>query len=212
MTKKFPRRALKRFGIVLAIAVALPFLITAPILLFSLLLVIVTWPGTPPGDEEMISHFIANRPIFESLVEKLRNEGGGTPPFCRLSNEISWSTEITASMKSAEIIQVDYCHPFAAIHLYYKFDPLERMAKYYTYYPADRKEMPPVIDLHGDDAADRGRAALCDPKRRADLKSLCDLTPRVNDLDVLLCYDRGKGWDAERPIDGHWALSLRVLH
>lgn len=176
---------------------------TSPYLFLVFMTAVTTaWPPPPPSDDAMIALLTERRPAFEALVRRGRGEDvgeGGT--------YAEQMRRLSAATGGFVISRVET----GWFELKDSWAIQGRIEKRYVYYFAPIQPPTPVIDLHGDDAADVARALLCDPDRRADLRSLCTSEPHVNDLDVLRRYSTFDAtWEAERPIDEHW--SLRITH
>ncbi len=177
----------------------LAFVITIALITFAML-------SEPLSDSDMIAHFTAHRADFEALVKYVRQNGGA----CTRRTERCRNHPISRLMSEAGVDEIRYKGPKSRI----EFIPSGRVkgsrTKMFVYSPDPVSPAPAVIDLHRDDVDEIAPALLCRPVRE-ELRSLCDWYPRVNDLDVLLRYDGGKFWEAERPLDDHWSLYLLVI-
>lgn len=158
----------------------------------------------PPSDDEMIAHFATHRATFEALVAKLYEDDGR----CTVDGDYCKNHPVPALMKEAGVTRVNYEDRTSHI----EFTALQVWTgparKVFVYYPVPITSA--VFDLHREDADMVVPALLCRSYRK-ELQHLCDLRPRVNDLDVLLRYSTGKFFEAERPIDEHWVVYVLVI-
>lgn len=186
------------------------------VLVLSLVVTTFAWPW-PPSDDEMIALMNRHRSTFAALVEKVR-EGPATEVAAIRWTERDvvtspWHDQVRALMREIDVEAVVHNPDRKSVGITYRTGGL--IGSWYKMYayrsePLDQPRV--VIDLHGEGATERARAALCDPNRPPELRHLCADRVWVNDLDVLYSVEDGSSaWIAERPIDDQWSLRMAYI-
>ncbi|GEM_PF-1209205 len=174
------------------------------------------WPW-PPSDDEMIALLNRHRPTFMALVDKV-SEGPATQVAAIrwTDREVAtspWHDQVRALMREIDAEEVVHDPDSKSTEIMHRTGRaggvIGTWYKMFTYRSVPLDPPREVIDLHGEGATARARAALCDPNRPPELRHLCADRVWVNDLDVLYRVEDGKiAWIAERPVDDQWSLRM----